>query len=169
MNLKSEIAFSFYLERFSMVLNDSDKLSANKTLLDQIVLVTNPVLNFESDPSSSYVNFILEIFDQIKTQTALETYSRKIINSENFKEIMDNEKKADIVILGKERKYYDDIKSFREDLNFESCHKIIIKAMDKALLCNSDDEFPEENKELLKHKKRMIEHNKAMDEYVDLL
>ena len=162
MELKSEIAFSFYLNQFSVGIFDSDKLDANAVLLSQIVFNTDPYLNYEST-NNSYVNNILEIFNQIKTKDLLEIYSKKIINSDNFGEIMDSEREADIAILGKERIYYTNIESFRKDLNFESCLKVILKAMDKALLCDSDEEFPKEYKKLLEHKKNLDEQN-AFDE-----
>ena len=101
MELKSEIAFSFYLNEFSLGNFDSDKLDANAVLLSQIVFNTDPHLNYEFSANNSYVDNILEIFNQIKTKDLLEIYSKKIINSDNFGEIMDSEKKADIAILGK--------------------------------------------------------------------
>ena len=159
MELKSEIAFSFYLNEFSLGNFDSDKLDANAVLLSQIVFNTDPYLNYEFSTNNSYVDNILEIFNQIKTKDLLEIYSKKIINSDNFGEIMDSEKKTDIAILGKERKYYNNIESFRKNINFESCLQVILKAMDKALLCDSDEEFPKEYKKLLEHKKKLEEQN----------
>ena len=77
MELKSEIAFSFYLNQFSVGIFDSDKLDANAVLLSQIVFNTDPYLNYEST-NNSYVDNILEIFNQIKTKDLLEIYSKKI-------------------------------------------------------------------------------------------
>ena len=159
MELKSEIAFSFYLNQFSVGNFDSDKLDANAVLLNQIVFNTDPYLNYEFSTNNSYVDNILKILNQIKTKDLLEIYSKRIINSYNFGEIMESEKEVDIAILGKERKYYANIESFRKDLNFESCLKVILKAMDKAILCDSDEEFPKEYKKLLEHKKNMDEQN----------
>ena len=46
-----------------------------------------------------------------------------------------------------------------KNINFESCLQVILKAMDKALLCDSDEEFPKEYKKLLEHKKKLDEQN----------
>ena len=85
MELKSEIAFSFYLNQFSVGIFDSDKLDANAVLLSQIVFNTDPYLNYEST-NNSYVNNILEIFnlaEEIKFYPCDEVPGTKL---SNFKE-----------------------------------------------------------------------------------
>lgn len=158
MELKSEIAFSYYLGEFSFVFHDSVKLNANQILLDKISLNTNPSLIYENEPDFTFINYILEIFYQIKTIDLLEIYSNKIINDKNFQEIMDSEKDADIAIYGSERNYYSNLETFQKDLNFEACVEVITKSMEKALSCDSDEEFPEEYKALQEHKKKLAKN-----------